>query len=267
MPPSDTEDSSSSCGLSSIDDDDGCSDIDKLSKEDKENDEAGSQVTLSTMGTYDSVDVLTPGGLNSFSAALPVKPEKLVLKNLPQFVKISTLTKKNYRVVVKMLNQGIESLKMTSISENNSARSIHNTAKDALKWGTKTVDDSAKKMNMLNDDLTKTNAKLTDATEKMRKATIERDTAVSKKKTAMTNLATKTKAHKKVKKELSDTKKELANAKKEVKNFTWQLQQADFRPSRGDSVDCYCEKESIYKACCIWGKQGERRSPQDRCQT
>jgi hypothetical protein len=75
--------------------------------------------------------------------------------------------------------------------------------------------------------------------------TIERDTAVSKKKTAMSNLATKAKAHKKVKKELSDAKKELANAKKEVKNLTRQLQQADFRPSRGDSVDCNCKKETI----------------------
>ncbi len=100
-----------------------------------------------------------------FSVALPAKPEKLVLKNLPQSVKISTLTKKNYQVVEKTLNQGIESLKMTSISENNSAKSIHDTTKDALKQGTKTLDDSAKKMNKLNDDLTKTNAKITDATE------------------------------------------------------------------------------------------------------
>jgi hypothetical protein len=102
MPPSDAEDSSSSCG-SSICDDDGCSDIDKLSKEDEENDEAGSQVTLSTMGTYASVDFLTPDGLISFSAALPAKHEKLVLKNLPKSINISTLTKKNYRVVVKTL--------------------------------------------------------------------------------------------------------------------------------------------------------------------
>jgi hypothetical protein len=88
MPPSDAEDSSSSCDLSSCDDD-GCLDIDKISKEDKENDEVRSQVTLSTMGTYDSVDFLMPGGLNLFSAVLPAKPEKLVLKNLPQSVKIS----------------------------------------------------------------------------------------------------------------------------------------------------------------------------------
>ena len=75
--------------------------------------------------------------------------------------------------------------------------------------------------------------------------TIKKDTAVSEKKTAMSVLATKAKAHKKVKKELSDAKKELANAKKEVKNLTRQLQQADFRPSRGDSVAQDCKKETI----------------------
>jgi hypothetical protein len=109
MLPSDAGDSSSSCDSLSCDDD-VCSDIDELSKEDEENDEAGSQVTLSTMGTYDSVDFFMPAGLNLFSAVFPAKPEKLVLKNLPKSVNISTVTKKNYRVVVKMLNQGIESL-------------------------------------------------------------------------------------------------------------------------------------------------------------
>ncbi len=47
-------------------------------------------------------------------------------------------------------------------------------------------------------------------------------------------------------KELLDTKKELANAgMKEVANLTRQLQQADFRASRGDSVERYPEKERI----------------------
>jgi hypothetical protein len=108
MPPSDAEDSSSSCCLSSFDDD-GCLDIDKLSKEDEENDEARSQVTQSTMGAYDSVDFPTPAGLSLFSAALLVKPEKLVLKNLPKSINISTVTKKNYRLVLKTLIQEIES--------------------------------------------------------------------------------------------------------------------------------------------------------------
>jgi ribosome recycling factor len=76
---------------------------------------------------------------------------------------------------VKTLIQGIKLLKKTAISENNSARSIHHTAKEALKQGTKMLDYSAKKTNKLNDDLTKTNAKLTNATEKMFKATTKRD--------------------------------------------------------------------------------------------
>ncbi len=47
-------------------------------------------------------------------------------------------------------------------------------------------------------------------------------------------------------KELLDTKKESANAgTKEVENFTRQLQQADFRASRGNSVERYPEKERI----------------------
>ncbi len=44
---------------------------------------------------------------------------------------------------------------------------------------------------------------------------------------------------------MPDAKKELASAKMEVENLTRQLQQADFRLSRGDSVECYCEKERI----------------------
>ena len=70
-----------------------------------------------------------------------------------------------------MTIQGIELLKKTAISKNNSARSIHNTANEALKWGTKMLADSAKKMNKLNENLTKTNAKLANATENMCKAT------------------------------------------------------------------------------------------------
>ncbi len=171
-----------------------------MSKEDEENDEAGSQVTLSTKGTYDSIDFLMLGDLNTFSAVLPEKPEKIVLENLPKSVNLSTVIKKNYQEMVKTLIQGIKLLKMTAILKNGSARSIHDTPKEALKRGPKMLDDSGKKMNKLNDDLTKTNARLTNATEKMRKATTKRDTAVSKKKTAMSNLATKPSAHKKVKK-------------------------------------------------------------------
>jgi hypothetical protein len=83
MPPSDAEDSSSSCSLPSFDAD-GCSDVEKLSKEDEENDEAGSQVTLSTKGTYDSIDFLMPGGLSTYSAVLLAKPEKKASRTFSQ---------------------------------------------------------------------------------------------------------------------------------------------------------------------------------------
>ena len=177
------------------------SDIEELSKEDKENDDVGSLVTLSTMGTYDSIDFLIPERLSLFSAALLEKSKKSFITNLPKSDNLSTETKKNYLVAVKTLIQGIKLLKKAAISENNSARSIHNTAKKGLKRGTKTLGDSAKKMNKLNDNLTKTNTKLTDATEKLRKATSKTVTAVSGKKTVMSNLATKASALKKVKKE------------------------------------------------------------------
>ncbi len=107
------------------------------------------------------------------------------------------------------------------------------------------LDASAEKMNKLNYNLTKTNTKLTNATEKICKATIKRDTAVFKKKAAMSNLATKASEHKKIVKELLDAKKESAHAKKVFENLTRQLQQAEFRPSRGVSVKRYHEKERI----------------------
>ncbi len=62
------------------------------------------------------------GGLSLFSMALPTKPEKLVLKNLPKSVNLSTVTKKNYQVSVKVLIKGIELLKKIAISENYSIR-------------------------------------------------------------------------------------------------------------------------------------------------
>jgi hypothetical protein len=76
MPPTDAEDSSSSCNLLSFDDD-GCLDFEELNKEDEETDKARSHVSLSTMGTYDSIDFFIPGGLSLFSAALPAKMLKV----------------------------------------------------------------------------------------------------------------------------------------------------------------------------------------------
>ena len=60
------------------------------------------------------------------------------------------------------------------------------TTKEALKRGTITLDDVAKKMKRLDDDLDKTKARLSGAMEIMHKANSERDTAISEKKTALT---------------------------------------------------------------------------------
>jgi hypothetical protein len=200
--------------------------------------------------------------------ALLAKPEKLVLKSLSKSVNLSTVTKNNNRVAVKMLIQGIASLKKKAISKNNSARSIHDTAKEALKQSTKMLDNSAKKMNNLNDNLTKTNAKLTTATEKICKATTKKDTAVSREKTVRSNLATKASTQKKVEEELLDAKKESASSKKKVENLIWQLQQADW-PSRGDSVEHYPKKKRIKLAafeertaisCRNWEKEEQHKT-------
>jgi len=59
------------------------------------------------------------------------------------------VSKKNFRLTVDALNLVIESLWKTAVSENNNARSIHDTVKEALKGGgmTKTLDDVVMKMN------------------------------------------------------------------------------------------------------------------------
>ena len=58
MPPTNAKDSSSSCSLSFVDDD-GCSDIEEFTEQEEENDDPGSQVTLSSVGTFDSIEFLT----------------------------------------------------------------------------------------------------------------------------------------------------------------------------------------------------------------
>jgi hypothetical protein len=45
------------------------------------------------------------------------------------------VSKKNFRLTVDALNLVIESLRKTAVSENNNARSIHDTVKEALKGG------------------------------------------------------------------------------------------------------------------------------------
>ncbi len=63
-----------SCNSSFVDDGN-CLDIEELSEEDEEKDDVGSQVTLSTMETYESINFTMPCGLNSFTVVLPAKPD------------------------------------------------------------------------------------------------------------------------------------------------------------------------------------------------
>ncbi len=205
-------------------------------KEDEE-DANTSQVRFDTMGTFNSVDFLTPGGPSLFSVvALPAKMEKLVLKDLPKTIEALGISKKSFRVTIDTLNVGIELLQKTAVSENSNARSIHDTAKEALKRGAKTLDNVTKKMKRLDDDLERTISKLNAVMEKMQNANSKRDAAISEKKTALTNLATKAKSMKKTKKELADVKKELADAKKEVEGL--QCKKGDSRSPRDNSLDC-----------------------------
>ncbi len=98
--------------------------------------------TSSMAGT----DFLTPGGLNAFTVALPAKTEKLLLKDLPKIIKASGISKKNYRPTIDALNVGIGQLWKTAIAENSTTRSIHDVAKEALKRGSKSLDDALKKV-------------------------------------------------------------------------------------------------------------------------
>jgi hypothetical protein len=100
MPPS--EDNNYASFLSSealsIDDDDlPQSQSPEYNEEDKY--VTGSQVTLDMFHLAET-DFLTPGGLNSFSVALPLKAEKILLRNLPKTINPSGISKKNFRVTV-----------------------------------------------------------------------------------------------------------------------------------------------------------------------
>jgi hypothetical protein len=64
----------------------------EYNEEDNNNDDAGSNVTLDTFDMA-KTDFLTPGGLNLFSVALPLKAEKILLKNLPKTINPSGITK------------------------------------------------------------------------------------------------------------------------------------------------------------------------------
>jgi vacuolar-type H+-ATPase subunit I/STV1 len=253
MSPSDDNDEglySSSC--ESLSGDDGANNLQSQSsvedlEDDNVADDTGSQVTFNTMDLADT-DFLTPGGLNSFAVmVLLEKREKLLLKDLPKTIKPSGLSKKNFMVTVEAFNTRIEQLRMTASTENNSARTIHDIARNAIKHGLKLMDNVAKKMAKLEDDLSKSKSKLLDVSEKLRVAIFDQDAATDKVKTTSNSLKANKKELAKVKKELADVQEELANAKKEVESATSRNTSGSTsrHAMRGDSMECLCEKERI----------------------
>jgi hypothetical protein len=208
---------------------------------DHDAEDAGSQVSFDTMEMSDT-DFLTPGGLNSFSVvALPVKRDKLVLKDLPKTTKASGVCKKNFKVTVEALNVRIEQLRTTAVAENASARSIYDVASNALKRGSKSLDNVAKKMAKLEDDLSKSKSKLSDVSEKLRVAIFDQDATSNKVKTTSNSLKVNTKELAKVKKELADAKKEMESAASRNTSGI----SSKKHDSRGDSMERLREKELI----------------------
>jgi hypothetical protein len=192
--------------------------------------------------TWLTLTFLIPGGLILFSVALPLKAERILLKNLPKTINPSGISKNNFRVTIMMLNGHIEMLRNSVLSENATARSIHDAAKEALKRGAKSLDNVVKKMSMIKDDLAKTRAKLTNVSKKMRKSIFERNAAFAEKKTALKTIRTTKKELANAKNELADGKKDVTITKKDVDQLT---RQNGKEASWGDSIDCYREKERI----------------------
>ncbi len=160
----------------SLSNDNGARSLQSLSpEEDNEEDNAhdtGSQVMFDTSDMA-GPDFLMPGGLNLFSVALPVKTDKLALKDLPKRIKTSRTCKKNFRVTIEAQNVAIKSLRKIAFSKNYRTRSIHNVAKEALKRGLKSLDNVARKMVKLKDDLGKKTSNLLVVLEKLCKAIFE----------------------------------------------------------------------------------------------
>jgi hypothetical protein len=92
--------------------------------EEEDNNDAGSQITLD-MFDLAKTDFLTSGGLNAFSVALLSKAKRILLMNLPKTINPSGISKKNFRVTVVTLNGHIETLHNLVLSDNATARSIH----------------------------------------------------------------------------------------------------------------------------------------------
>jgi hypothetical protein len=212
-------------------------------EEDNYANDAGSQVTFDTSSIV-GTDFLTPGGLNLFTVALPAKTEKLFAKDLPKIIKASGMSKKNYRATIDVLNVEIGQLWKTAIAENSTARSIHDIAKEALKHGSKSLDDALTKVVKLEEELSKTKSKLTHVFEKLREAVFGQDAATAKEKTTSKTLKTTQKELGNAKKELAEAKEELL--KKEVESGASRRGRGGSRnKTRGDSMERLCEKERI----------------------
>ena len=216
---------------------------------DHDAEDARSLVSFDTLEMSET-DFLTPGGLNSFSVvALLAKRDKLVLKDLPKTTKASRVCKKNFKVTVEALNVRIEQLRMTAVAENTSTRSIYDydVTSNAFKRGSKSLDNVAKKMAKLEDDLRKSKSKLSDVSEELHVAIFDRDATSNKVKTTSNSLKVNTKELAKVKKELSSVQEELADAKKEMESAASRNTSgiSSKHDSRGDSMECLREKELI----------------------
>jgi hypothetical protein len=205
-----------------------------------------SQVTFDTSDMA-RTDFLMPGGLNLFSVALPVKTDKLALKDFPKSIKTSGTCKKNFRVTIEVHNVAIKLLLKIAFAENNSAKSIQGVAKEALMHGLKSLDNVARKMVKFKDNLGKKPSKLLVVSEKLREAIFEHNAAIVKKNTTSKTLKTTQKELAGVKKDLADVRNELVDAKKEMESASRYTSRSSssHNKTRGDLIERLHEKEQI----------------------
>ena len=146
---------------------------------------------------------------------------------MPKSVKSSRVNKKNFKVTIDCLNERIEQLRKTAVAENSSARSIHDIASNALKCGSRSLDNVAKKIAKLEDSLSKTKSTLSDVSKKLRATGFERDAATTKEKTTSNSL-------KAAKKDLAKVQKELAVVQKKLDGT--KIESASRQSTREDST-------------------------------
>ena len=156
--------------------------------EEEEANESCSQVTFEMDVTM--ADFLIPGGLNAFTVALPAKSERLFLKDLPKSIRASGISKKNFTKTIHQQNSSIQFLLKTVMSENSTARCIHDSASLAIKRGTRSLDAATRKAQNLENELLAKTKKLTDVSKKLRQAAFDRDASLVREDTTSTTLKT-----------------------------------------------------------------------------